>query len=244
MATKNQLLLTSGFTSVDTITITHNLNRLNLDYKVLIDNISRPDLVDDVVFTNGNERNEFTVKLTSSNTGVIQILDTDRYPINLPNPENNLKLQNLLESNFLLDVYQSGSTVLNEITYTSISWDNQVILGSNYTHVLGGSNIRVDSNGIYRVTYSISIDISTNNRSISRARLTLNGVEVPRSGGYAYHRTLAQGKGTISKTIIIPLSVSDIIELEAIKFTTNGGSNILSTINNDSNITITKLNNG
>ncbi len=92
MATNNQLLLTQTFTSQDSITITHNLNRLNLDYRVIVDSVSRPDLVRDVVFSSGNERNEFSIRLTSSNTGVIQVLDTDRYPTNLPTPENSFKL--------------------------------------------------------------------------------------------------------------------------------------------------------
>jgi len=244
MASNNQLLSTQSFTSQDSITITHNLDRLNLYYRVIVDSVSRPDLVNDVDFTSGNERNEFTINLTSSNTGVVQVLDTNRYPTNLPTPENSLKLINILENQFLLDVYQSGTTTLNETTYTSIPWDAQVIVGSNYTHTIGNTNIRIESTGTYQITYSISIDISSNNRTISRARLSLNGGEIPRSGGFGYHRTSTHGQNTISKTIIVPMVITDVITLDAIKYTTPGGSNILSTISNDSNITITKLNNG
>ncbi len=75
MAFVNELLLTSGFTSVDSISITHNLDRLNLDYRVIIDSVSRPDLVRDVVFTSGYERNEFVIRLNSTESCVIQNLD-------------------------------------------------------------------------------------------------------------------------------------------------------------------------
>ena len=40
----------------------------------------------------GNERNSFDIYLTSYNVGVLQVLDTTRYPVNLPTPENSLKL--------------------------------------------------------------------------------------------------------------------------------------------------------
>jgi len=115
MATNNQLLLTQTFTSQDSITITHNLNRLNLDYRVIVDSVSRPDLVRDVVFSSGNERNEFSIRLTSSNTGVIQVLDTDRYPTNLPTPENSFKLVGLPQASSITDTFVTGGT-LNSTT--------------------------------------------------------------------------------------------------------------------------------
>ena len=68
-----------------------------------------------------------------------------------------------------------------------------------------------------------------------------SGVEIPRSGGFGYHRTSAAGEGTMSKTIIIPLTQSDIITLDSIKYTTVGSGGSLSTILNNSNITITKI---
>jgi len=115
MATNTQLLLTESFTSQDSITITHNLNRLDLNIRVIIGEVARPDLVNDVTFTSGNERNEFTVRLTSSNTGVIQVLDTTRYPVNLPTPENSSKLVDLPQASEITDTFVSGVT-LNSTT--------------------------------------------------------------------------------------------------------------------------------
>jgi hypothetical protein len=115
MATNTQLLLTESFTSQDSITITHNLNRLDLNIRVIIGEVARPDLVNDITFTSGNERNEFTVRLTSSNTGVIQVLDTTRYPVNLPTPENSAKLVDLPQASEITDTFVSGVT-LNSTT--------------------------------------------------------------------------------------------------------------------------------
>lgn len=247
MAFVNELLYKQGFTGTS-FTVTHNLDRLNLDYRIVCSGSSRPDLVRDVVFASGNERNEFVIRLKSSNVGVIQVLDNNNFSTNLPTPENNTKLVDVLENEFLLDVYQSGSTTqLNNSTYTSIDWDTQAIVGSNYTHSIGGTNIRINSSGTYRITYSISSEYNanTNQRRVVRSRLALDGTEIPRSGGYSYHRRTAESEGTITKTIITPLSVDNIITLDAIIYYPNTGTiTNLSTIAENSNITITKLNNG
>ena len=148
----------------------------------------------------------------------------------------------ILGGNYLLDIYQSGSTTtLSDIGYTSLNWDAQAIIGSNYTHTPGTPDITINSSGTYKITYSVSINDSNNTRSISRTILSLDNVEIPRSGGYAYHRTTNAGEGTTSKTIIISLSQGDVIKVESITYV--GGNNNLTTILNDSNITITKLNN-
>ena len=86
MATNNQLLYTQSFTGTS-VTVTHNLDRYNLDARVIVDGVSRPDLINGVEFTTGDERNEFVMGLVSNNTGIIQLLDTTKYPINLPSPE-------------------------------------------------------------------------------------------------------------------------------------------------------------
>lgn len=150
--------------------------------------------------------------------------------------------------NFLLDVYQSGATTsLNNSTYSSIDWDSQAIVGSNYTHSIGGANIRINSSGTYRITYSISSEYNanTNQRRVVRSRLALDGTEIPRSGGYSYHRRTDESEGTITKSIITSLAAESIITLDAIIYYPNTGIiTNLSTIAGDSNITITKLNNG
>ena len=239
------LLYTQPFTG-QSITVTHNLDRLNIESRVVCSGKTRSDLVNGINFTNGNERNEFVMTLTTSNVGNISLFDNRDFPINLPTPENNVKLVDVLENEFLLDIYQSGTTTqLNNSTYTSIGWDAQSIVGSNYTH--GGTDIRINSSGTYQITYSISSEFNTNSnqRRMVRSRLSIGGVEIPRSGGYSYHRRTAESEGTITKTIITPLPVETIVTLDAIISTPTGGDvNNISTIVGDSNITITKLNNG
>jgi len=86
MAVANLLLYETGFTGT-AFTVVHNLDRLNLDYRIVCSGSSRPDLIDKINFTTGNERNSFSVTLTSSNVGIIQLLDYNKYALNLPSPE-------------------------------------------------------------------------------------------------------------------------------------------------------------
>jgi len=114
MAFVNELLFKQGFTGTST-TVTHNLDRLNLSYRIVCSGSSRPDLVRDVIFTSGNERNEFVIRLNSSNIGVVQVLDDNRYSANLPTPENFIKLVNLPQPDDIPNTFVTGGT-LNSTT--------------------------------------------------------------------------------------------------------------------------------
>ena len=114
MAFVNELLYKQGFTGTS-FTVTHNLDRLNLDYRIVCSGSSRPDLVRDVVFTSGNERNEFVIRLKSSNVGVIQVLDDNNFSTNLPTPENFIKLVNLPQPDDIPNTFVTGGT-LNSTT--------------------------------------------------------------------------------------------------------------------------------
>jgi len=114
MAFVNELLYKQGFTGTS-FTVTHNLDRLNLDYRIVCSGSSRPDLVRDVVFASGNERNEFVIRLKSSNVGVIQVLDNNNFSTNLATPENALKLVNLPQPDDIPNTFVTGGT-LNSTT--------------------------------------------------------------------------------------------------------------------------------
>lgn len=114
-ATTTQSLLISGFTNTNSITVVHDLDRLNLNYRVVCSGTSRPDLVQSASLIDGNERNAFTVNLVSNETGFVQVLDSDIYSINLPTPENNTKLVDLPQASGITDTYITGAT-LNSTT--------------------------------------------------------------------------------------------------------------------------------
>lgn len=108
------LLYTQPFTG-QSITVTHNLDRLNIESRIVCSGLTRSDLVDSIEFTSGDERNEFVIKFISSNVGTISLFDNRDFPINLPSPENNVKLDNLPPASGITDSYVTGAT-LNSTT--------------------------------------------------------------------------------------------------------------------------------
>jgi len=79
MAGTYNILYQQDFTLSNAITVTHNLDRYSVGIMVLVEGKSRPEFVNDVQYTEGNERNEFTVHLTSTQTGRIQVMDADYF---------------------------------------------------------------------------------------------------------------------------------------------------------------------
>ena len=75
------------FTGVSTTTVTHNQNQFGLGIMVTSESIARPDLIDYIGFTPGNERNEFTITFTGTSTGEVMIIDSDFLWTNTPSPE-------------------------------------------------------------------------------------------------------------------------------------------------------------
>lgn len=109
-----KLLYTQPFTG-QSITVTHNLDRLNIESRIVCSGVTRSDLVDGIEFTSGNERNEFVIKFISSNVGTIALFDNRDFPINLSSPENNVKLDSLPPASGITDSYVTGAT-LNSTT--------------------------------------------------------------------------------------------------------------------------------
>ena len=65
MAGQFELLFSVDFAAVDTITVTHNLDRLQVGVIVRIGNVSRNDLIESIVPLDGDPRNAVVVTLTS-----------------------------------------------------------------------------------------------------------------------------------------------------------------------------------
>lgn len=79
MAGQYSVEFTQSFTAQTTITVAHNLARdpISLVARVVIGNIARPDLVEQIYPTPSDPTNSTTVVLTSSQTGFVQILEAD-----------------------------------------------------------------------------------------------------------------------------------------------------------------------
>jgi len=159
MATNNKLLYTQSFTGT-TIDVTHNLDRYNLDARVIVGGTSRPDLIDSVEFASVEPRNGFIMRLTSSNTGVLQLLDTTKYPLNLLSPTDYLKLLALPDPSSIIDSYVTSAT-LNSTTLELGRNQGLSAVTADLSSLAGGGTDTFVSGGTFN-TGTTSVDFVGN----------------------------------------------------------------------------------
>jgi len=83
-----ELLFSVDFTSTASITVTHNLDRLQVAVLVRIGDVARNDLITTVTPLDTDPRNAVVVTLDSAQTGAILVVDTDYVFANIPSAEN------------------------------------------------------------------------------------------------------------------------------------------------------------
>ena len=144
-------LYTQDFTTTSSITVTHNLDRVVCAVRVLIGFEVRNDLVESIIPSAADPRNVIIVTLKASNSGVMQIIDSDYIWGSLPTPEGAAALENnisgstfsgsftgsfigdgtalsITETDTLDDVTGRGNTTTNSITVNGITSNSNIVL--------------------------------------------------------------------------------------------------------------------
>lgn len=130
MAGSFKALFFQDFTSTDTITVTHNQNLFQLGVRVIVGGEVRQDLIESIAFSTSDPRNELTVKLTSAQTGVVQIVNNDLSWANFPTPANAAKISdNALEPDVGGDLTGSIPNP-SVVALTEASGPTQLVLGT------------------------------------------------------------------------------------------------------------------
>ena len=197
------LLYTQPFTG-QSITVTHNLDRLNIESRVVCSGKTRSDLVNGINFTNGNERNEFVMTLTTSNVGNISLFDNRDFPINLPTPERiNIGSQvgfisGTTLNGDILELNRTGG--LSALTTDLSTIDNdRYVTGAT----LNSTTLEIGRNGGLS---AVTADLSSIDGTVKRVDgagavngLTLTG-SITTNGGLTLGGTLAINNGDWSGT--------------------------------------------
>lgn len=98
MAGQFELLYVQGFSSVSSVTVTHNLDRLQVGVIARIGNTSRNDLIYSITPSISDPRNEVVVTFVGTQSGEILISDTDYTFANIPTPEDAAQVSQLTSS--------------------------------------------------------------------------------------------------------------------------------------------------
>ena len=75
------LLFSQPFSGADTVVVTHNANSLAVCVRIFVNDVVVNDLASSIVYDTSNPRNSLTVKLTSAQTGYVQIINPAAAPV-------------------------------------------------------------------------------------------------------------------------------------------------------------------
>jgi len=126
MAGSFDSLFETSFTSTATVTVTHNLNRLQVAVLVRVGNAARNDLIETVVPSPTDPRNEVVITLSSAQSGNVLVLDTDYIFANIPTPEAASRGENTLHTDVageIAGVAAKGSPVDDDLLLIEDSED-------------------------------------------------------------------------------------------------------------------------
>ena len=122
---------------------------------------------------------------------------------------------------------------------TDVLLDTAILSKGGIAHLSSGEVV-FDKAGIFSIDVSFGADVTSNNRSTSRAFLQLDTgsgfTDVPSIVLYVYNRQTSDGEGTSSKSIPLEVSAGDKLKLQVIR---NSGSGTTETIPHSCAINIT-----
>lgn len=99
MAGSFDSLFQSSFAGTATVTVTHNLDRVQVAVLVRVGDVARNDLIESVVPSSTDPRNEVIITLSSAQSGEVLVLDTDYIFANIPTPEAASRGENTVHTN-------------------------------------------------------------------------------------------------------------------------------------------------
>lgn len=117
----------------------------------------------------------------------------------------------------VFQAYSSIATSLNNSTPVAISWDNEIIKDTGYTHsnTSNSSRVYVDSSGWYEINYNILMDSDGTSRTMVRGRVRKNGTTYISIGSTCnYTRNITNDLCNISPgQFLLQLDSGDYIEV-------------------------------
>lgn len=166
-------------------------------------------------FTGTNYLNAAT-----SITNALALLDAEFFSANV---EKTLLLHN-------------GAVTQTFINPTTLLFGTSVRTDAAYTYSAGV--VTINTTGWYEITFDVSYTTTANSRTISETLIQVNGVAVPGSYAYGYHRTIVEGHQTTTATIKANLTATNTVRVVGRTF---AGGNSIQTLANACRLNIRSI---
>jgi hypothetical protein len=113
----------------------------------------------------------------------------------------------------------AGTQILTA-TFSNLNLGLSTIIDPGFTVV--GGDIIVATAGIYRITYRVTANVTTNNASGGEYRLLVSGIQLPGSFGYTFHNNANTNQGTTTVILTTLLPANSNITLQGRKYSNLG----------------------
>lgn len=138
----------------------------------------------------------------------------------------------------IIEIYDAAGTQTLSPSYADLTFGTTNMVDAGYTVGGSGSQITITTAGTYRITYRVTITVTTNSSSGGELRLTRNGTEVPGTIGYTYQRNNDANKGTVTVVKLLTVAANDIIKVQGRRYSSTGS---LSLTANGSSLIIERI---
>lgn len=96
--------------------------------------------------------------------------------------------------------------------------ENQIVEGNAISHDLGSSEIKINEDGIYQISYQLDGNTKTSGRFNFNAILVVNGIPQfdTLNEGPVIVEDIINNRYTLTSTVILKLNAGDILQLEGL----------------------------
>lgn len=121
------------------------------------------------------------------------------------------------EKNILVSTAVSGDNTDEGDAIIKFS-QNQIVEGTALSHTPGSSEIMINENGIYQISYSLTGIGDTIGTFNFNAILSVNGtpLEDTLNEGLVINSTISNNRQTLTATVILKLNAGDVLQLNAL----------------------------
>lgn len=110
-------------------------------------------------------------------------------------------------------LFSHNGTVVQTLTTTFQKVNINTVVRSDSAYTVQTNQVKINNAGWYKISYKMGVNVGGTSRSSAAHALQKNGTEIAGSAIWSYHRNAANGKTSAAATILVELSVNDIISI-------------------------------